>query len=163
MKIKQEVGWWKNGYPEYFAKVLNATNWIGIDIEIGKTSLDLAKCKVANFRRVLNMKEGFLARSFEATMENGKKLMVHSIRFCSIVADEVGAIKYSITPLNFSGKISIMPYLDGNVRNEDANWEDEGAFWNLIDNKVRRRQAYLVMETKKNRVSGSYRHEIWYY
>ena len=31
---KTKVGWWKNGYPEYFAKVLNATNWIGIDIEI---------------------------------------------------------------------------------------------------------------------------------
>jgi HAD superfamily hydrolase (TIGR01509 family) len=31
---KTKVGWWKNGYPEYFAKVLNAPNWIGIDIEI---------------------------------------------------------------------------------------------------------------------------------
>ena len=29
---KTRVGWWKNGYPEYFAKVLNAANWIGIDI-----------------------------------------------------------------------------------------------------------------------------------
>jgi maltose phosphorylase len=25
---KTRVGWWKNGYPEYFAKVLNAPNWI---------------------------------------------------------------------------------------------------------------------------------------
>ena len=24
---KTRVGWWKNGYPEYFAKVLNAANW----------------------------------------------------------------------------------------------------------------------------------------
>ena len=31
---KTRVGWWKNGYPEYFAKVLNAPNWIGIDVEI---------------------------------------------------------------------------------------------------------------------------------
>ena len=27
---KTRVGWWKNGYPEYFAKVPNAPNWIGI-------------------------------------------------------------------------------------------------------------------------------------
>ena len=27
---KTRVGWWKNGYPEYFAKVLNAPSWIGI-------------------------------------------------------------------------------------------------------------------------------------
>ena len=25
---KTRVGWWKNGYPEYFAKVLNAPYWI---------------------------------------------------------------------------------------------------------------------------------------
>jgi maltose phosphorylase len=29
----------ENGYPEYFAKVLNAPNWIGIDIEINGESL----------------------------------------------------------------------------------------------------------------------------
>jgi len=33
---KTKVGWWKNGYPEYFAKVLNAPNWIGIGIQINK-------------------------------------------------------------------------------------------------------------------------------
>ena len=31
---KTKVGWWKNGYPESFAKVLNSCNWLGIDIEI---------------------------------------------------------------------------------------------------------------------------------
>src|SRR6478672_3424712 len=54
---KTRVGWWKNGYPEYFAKVLNAANWIGIDINIDGEQLDLAKCNVTNFRRELNMKE----------------------------------------------------------------------------------------------------------
>ena len=31
---KTRVGWWKNGYPEYFAKVLNSVNWIGINLYI---------------------------------------------------------------------------------------------------------------------------------
>ena len=31
---KTRVGWWKNGYPEYFAKIINSTNWIGIDIQV---------------------------------------------------------------------------------------------------------------------------------
>ena len=42
---KTRVGWWKNGYPEYFAKVINAPNWIGIDVEIDGASLDLNTCK----------------------------------------------------------------------------------------------------------------------
>ena len=31
---KTRVGWWKNGYPEYFAKVLNAPSWIGIHVRV---------------------------------------------------------------------------------------------------------------------------------
>src|SRR5476649_1255390 len=63
---KTRVGWWKNGYPEYFAKVLNAANWIGIDVVIEGEQLDLAKCEVSSFRRELNMKEGYLLRTFKA-------------------------------------------------------------------------------------------------
>src|ERR1041384_8226868 len=55
---KTRVGWWKNGYPEYFAKVLNAPSWIGIHISIEGQKLDLAKCKVESFRRVLDMRTG---------------------------------------------------------------------------------------------------------
>ena len=39
---KTKVGWWKNGYPEYFAKVLNSTNWIGIDVIVDGEAVDLA-------------------------------------------------------------------------------------------------------------------------
>jgi maltose phosphorylase len=62
---KTKVGWWKNGYPEYF-KVLNAPNWIGIDIEINGEKFDLNACSnVKNFRRELNMKEGWYHRSLK--------------------------------------------------------------------------------------------------
>ena len=42
---KTKVGWWKNGYPESFAKVLNAPNWIGINVFIDEEPLDLNACK----------------------------------------------------------------------------------------------------------------------
>src|ERR1700748_1802377 len=97
---KTRVGWWKNGYPEYFAKVLNAANWIGIDIVLGDEELDLAKCEVSDFMRELNMKEGYLKRTFRAKTVKGKEVEVEAVRFCSIVDDETGAISYSITPIN---------------------------------------------------------------
>ena len=81
---KTRVGWWKNGYPEYFAKVLNAPNWIGIDIKIGDERLDLNTCLVSDFSRELNMKEGYLERKFKATMNNGDQIQVESVRFCSL-------------------------------------------------------------------------------
>ena len=72
---KTRVGWWKNGYPEYFAKVLNAPSWIGIDVNVNGEQIDLYSCKkVENFRRELNMKEGLLLRSFKYTLHNGGEI-----------------------------------------------------------------------------------------
>src|ERR1700712_5093538 len=118
---KTRVGWWKNGYPEYFAKVINAANWIGIDVLIEGEQLDLAKCEVSAFTRELNMKEGYLKRTFRAKTVNGKEVEVESIRFCSIVDDETGAISYTITPMNFDGELILTPYINGDVVNKDSN------------------------------------------
>lgn len=144
---KTKVGWWKVGYPEYFAKVLNAANWIGIDIKVEGEVLDLNLCEVHEFRRELNMKEGYLERSFEVTMVSGKIIKVKSRRFCSIVDDEVGAIRYALQPINFAGKLTIEPYVDGDVSNEDANFEEK--FWKGIEQEVKLRSGFLTLETYK--------------
>lgn len=144
---KTKVGWWKNGYPEFFAKVLNATNWLGINIEIEYETLDLNTCEVYDFRRILNMKEGYLERSFVAKLKSGRELRVSSVRFCSIVDDEAGAIRYAITPLNFDGKITITSSLDGDIQNKDANWEEK--FWDEVQKETGYGEAYIELRTKK--------------
>lgn len=128
---KTKVGWWKNGYPEYFAKVLNAPNWIGINITIDGEVFDLNTCReVRNFRRELNMREGWYHRSFEATLPNGVDIKSDIRRFLCMDLDEVGVIKYDITPLNRDAVITFEPYLDAGVHNEDANWEEK--FWETL-------------------------------
>jgi len=144
---KTRVGWWKNGYPEYFAKVLNAANWIGIDIKIGDEVLDLHQCAVSEFRRVLNMQEGYLLRTFTATLKSGKQVKVTAQRFCSIVDDEAGAIRYSFTPLNFSGEVTITNFIDGDIKNQDSNYDEK--FWDEVEKEVNQNTAFLTLRTKK--------------
>jgi maltose phosphorylase len=145
---KTRVGWWKNGYPEYFAKVLNAPNWIGIDVKIDDENLDLAKCKsVANFRRELNMKEGIYYRSFLATLQNGIEISVKATRFLSIDLDELGVINYEIEALNTDAKIEFIPYIDGGITNEDTNWDDK--FWNILEIQQKGNTGLLVSKTLK--------------
>lgn len=145
---KTRVGWWKNGYPEYFAKVLNAPNWIGIDVFVNGEALDLYTCKsVDNFRRELNMKEGWLSRSFVATMPNGIQLKVEAVRFLSLELDEIGAIKYEVTPLNANVTISFVPYIDSGITNEDSNWDDQ--FWNTTKLTHTSNQAFIEAHTMK--------------
>ncbi len=144
---KTKVGWWKNGYPEYFAKVLNAPSWIGIQVEIDGEELDLATGEVLDFQRVLDMKAGFLERSATVKMASGKIVKIHSKRFCSLVDDECGAIRYALTAVNFSGKISITNVVDADVSNKDTNWDEK--FWNEVTKIVKNNQAIVIAATKK--------------
>nr|WP_298994502.1 glycoside hydrolase family 65 protein [uncultured Polaribacter sp.] len=145
---KTRVGWWKNGYPEYFAKVLNAPNWIGINVKINEEDLDLNQCKsVSKFTRELNMKEGWLSRSFEAELQNGIKIKVDTKRFLSLELDEVGAISYNVTPLNSSAKITFTPYLDAGITNEDTNWDDQ--FWDVLNVVQNNQQSFIEARTMK--------------
>lgn len=144
---KTRVGWWKNGYPEYFAKVLNAPNWIGIHVTVENQKLDLAKCKVEDFKRVLDMKSGLLSRSFAATFQDGKKIRVESKRFCSMANGEVGAIRYAITPLNFSAKATISIYVDADVVNKDSNYDEK--FWEEVYKESSEGKAIVTAQTKK--------------
>ncbi len=144
---KTRVGWWKNGYPEYFAKVINSTNWIGINVVVDNEQLDLAVCKVDSFVRVLNMKEGYLERSFVAEMQSGIKVKVCAKRFLSMSSPELGVIQYSITPLNSNAKITLQPYLDGNVINEDSNYNEK--FWVEVSKGLTSNGGYLITKTNK--------------
>lgn len=146
---KTRVGWWKNGYPEYFAKVLNAPNWISIHISIDNQKLDLAKCKVVNFTRMLDMKSGLLTRSFSAILPDGKQVNVEAKRFCSMANGEIGAIRYALLPVNFSAKATISMAVDADVVNKDSNYDEK--FWEEIYKKADDHQSIVVAQTKKTK------------
>ncbi|WP_316815673.1 glycoside hydrolase family 65 protein [Pedobacter nyackensis] len=144
---KTRVGWWKNGYPESLAKVINAASWIGLDVTIDGEVLDLAQVQVSDFKRELNMQEGYLQRSFTASLKSGKKVSVKATRFCSIANDEVAALRYSVTPLNFSGQLTFTAFIDGDVKNQDSNYGEK--FWEPVATEVSGNEAYLTLRTKK--------------
>ncbi|RKD31233.1 glycoside hydrolase family 65 protein [Thermohalobacter berrensis] len=144
---KTKVGWWKVGYPEYYAKVINATNFIGIDLYINGEKVDLAKTKVKDFKRILNMKHGYLLRTFTIIDSKNRETKIEVKRFLSIADKEIAAISYSVTPIGHDAKVTFIPYLDGYVSNEDSNYNEK--FWVEIDKWVEKYKGYLTVKTKK--------------
>jgi len=130
---KTRVGWWKNGYPEYFAKVLNSVNWIGIQLIINETKIDLHKTKVLTYHRELDMKEGVLRRHLQIQPQPGLLLEIISERFYSIVHQDLAFQKYEIKVLKGNCSVTITPYLDFNIRNSDANYDED--FWQSREEK----------------------------
>jgi len=145
---KTRVGWWKNGYPNYFAKVINACNWIGLDIHIDGERLDLATAEIVSFKRSLDMQRGVLERWVTLRLPSNKELSIYSSRFCSLALDEAGAIHYAIQSLNFSGEIKIEAFLDGDVSNRDSNHGEK--FWQEVDKETGHAKGFLTLETKKS-------------
>ena len=120
---KTKVGWWKNGYPEYFAKVLNSINWIGVNVLVNGEVLDLHTWEVKEFRRELDMKRGLLSRWFTAKSPSGVSIEVHAQRFCCLQDDETARLSYSIKA-HQQCDVTVESYLDSDVANEDTNWEE---------------------------------------
>jgi maltose phosphorylase len=144
---KTRVSWWKNGYPEYFGKVINSTNYIGIRVLIDGDEVDLYTASVEEYYRELDMQHGVLRRKF-TIIHNKKETAIETTRFLSVVDRELAVIKYSVTPKNYHGNITFIPYLDGDVRNQDSNYDED--FWTEISKEVSNCQASLVMKTKDN-------------
>jgi maltose phosphorylase len=144
---KTRVGWWKNGYPEYFAKVLNAPKWIGIDISVDGIPVDLAISEIKSFRRILNMKEGYLERSFGITVSGNKSIEINSRRFLSMAEPDLGIIRYSVISVNFEGRLNFTVYVDGDVKNEDTNYDEK--FWEEVTREMNGNRGVLVTRTLK--------------
>ena len=128
---KTRGGWWKNGYPEYFAKVLNAAFWIGVDVGIDGEPLDLATvAEVKSFYRETDMRRSVLTRRMTVTMRNGAEVAVEATRFLSLTRRELGVVRYAVTPLNRAAAITFSPHIDADVRNADANYDEK--FWEPV-------------------------------
>ena len=143
---KTRVGWWKNGYPEYFAKVLNASYWSGLRIFIDNEELDLAKVEILSFKRELDMHKGVLNRFCTVKMQNGIELNIQTHRFYSLINKEYSALQYNITASQ-NCTVKIENYLDGDVVNKDSNYDEK--FWDEVKQEVHNHELLVTVKTKK--------------
>ena len=142
---KTRVGWWKNGYPEYFAKVPNAAFWIGVDVAVDGEPLDLATvAEVKSFYRETDMRRSVLTRRMRVVLKNGVEVAVETVRFLSLARRELGVVKYAVTPLNRAAWITFSPHVDADVRNADANYDEK--FWEEVSTEADATQS----RTKKS-------------
>ncbi|MDY5731072.1 MAG: family 65 glycosyl hydrolase domain-containing protein [Eubacteriales bacterium] len=143
---KTRVGWWKNGYPQYFGKAINCVNLIGIHVNIDGKALDLHDSKIIAFERILDMQTAVFSRKFTVQNEKGR-LTVNAERFVSLAQKELLAISYTIES-NYDANIQLLPYLDANVKNLDSNYDEH--FWLPIDETAKNVSVGLLTQTKEN-------------
>lgn len=143
---KTRVGWWKNGYPLYFGKVINAVRLNGIHVEVDGETLDLNTAQVEAFYRELDMQNGLFLRRFTVRTAGGS-VQVEAERFVSLAQKELLAVRYRLTP-DYDAHVVMRPYLDANVRNLDSNYDE--TFWDMLEEEETEDALALLTKTKEN-------------
>ncbi|MFH1880340.1 MAG: glycoside hydrolase family 65 protein, partial [Bacillota bacterium] len=143
---KTRVGWWKNGYPAYFGKVINAVRMNGVHVKIDGEAIDLNQTPCEDYTCELDMQTGVIRRSFTVRTRLGKA-RISVLRFLSAAQKELMAISYAITP-DHEAEIECVPYLDGHVKNLDSNFEE--TFWEMLEEEETENALGILTRTKPN-------------
>ena len=142
---RTRVGWWKTGYPNYYGRMANTVNLIGIHVTVDGSLLDLNRFTVWDYLCEVDMRTGVYHRMAMIETDKGS-MQLEAWRFVSLVRREVLAVRYTLTP-SFDAKIGLMPYLDGDVRNEEA---ENGSFWDLLDGRAENGTGFVTVRTRQN-------------
>ncbi len=145
-----------------------APNWINITFKIDDGDwINPNKIVIDKIHRELNLKSGLLSRVMEITDQENRKTRIESYRVGSMANPNMAAIKYSITPLNYEGRITISSILDGTVINDgvkryrDLNQQhletvnqggDEGVSWLTVKTN---QSEIEITEAAKIKLYGS--------
>ncbi len=140
------VGWWKNGYPAYFGKTINAMRMNGIHLSIDGETVDLATIPYADYQCELDMQTGVVTRRFTVITPKGKTAIAIT-RFLSADQKELMAISLAITP-DHEAEIACVPYLDGHVKNLDSHTGE--TFWELLEEEESDHAMGILTRTKEN-------------
>ena len=141
---KTRVGWWKNGYPKYFGKAINALNYSKVAIYVDGQEVDLGKHAPTDFVLELDMHTGILHRQFTLF---GVQFRIS--KFLSVAQKELALIRWDITATDGkTHKVRIDAVIDADVKNEDANYEEK--FWQVLARDVAADRGSIATQTVAN-------------
>jgi beta-phosphoglucomutase family hydrolase len=106
--------------------LVNCPNWLFTSFKIDDDDWCNQKTyKIIEIERTLNIKKGLLSGWAIVEDAKGRQTMLESVRLISMANKNLAGLEYSVTPLNYSGKISIRTGIDANIINDGiARYKD---------------------------------------
>jgi trehalose/maltose hydrolase-like predicted phosphorylase len=97
---------------------VNCPNWLPITYKLEDGDwLDLNTVEIIRFSRRLDFRDGVLHREVVVRDDSGRETLIESSRFVSMAQPHLAVLKYSVTPLNYAGDLSIRSGLNGRIIN----------------------------------------------
>ncbi len=103
------------------SEFVNIPYFWGLRIYINRQYLDPTVCKVLEYKRVLDMKQGLLYKFIRVKDKQGRITKIEGYRFVSIADRNLCPMTYTVTPENYDAILNIESIMNGVVCNTEAD------------------------------------------
>ncbi|MCK4471613.1 MAG: glycoside hydrolase family 65 protein, partial [Anaerolineae bacterium] len=134
---------------------VNCPNWLPLTFRIGNGEwLDVNKVEVVSFTRRLDFRNGVLYRRMVVRDTAARETLIESSRLASMAQPHLAALRYSITPLNYSERIFIRSGLDGSIINAGVERYRQLSSKHLepVTEGGRDNTSYIHLQTNQSRI-----------
>ncbi len=134
---------------------VNCPNWLPLTFRIGDGDwMDPNRMEVLSIERRISFRDGLLSKEMLVEDGSGNRTMVHSQRIASMADMHAAALRYTIEPQNYSGKIGIRSGLDGDLINDGVERYRQLDQQHLepLEQGGDKRSQYLLVKTSQSNV-----------
>jgi len=100
--------------------LVNCPNWLLIKIKINGDFIDPFKQEIIEYEKKLNYKKAILCHKIIFKDRENRITKITSKRFSSMKNPHLSILDFKITPLNYSGEISLQSLIDGSIENNNV-------------------------------------------
>ncbi|MFC1592565.1 glycoside hydrolase family 65 protein [Candidatus Omnitrophota bacterium] len=107
-----------SGKSVFNEEIVNSPNWTFLTFKIGDGEWFYPSTGgIIFFHQVLDMRQGILTRRIRFKDDKGRKTLIETERIVDMSNPHLGAMRYIITPENYSEWVTVRTMLDGTVLN----------------------------------------------
>ncbi|MFT7538112.1 MAG: alpha,alpha-trehalase [Lysobacterales bacterium] len=140
----------------YNEDFVNCPNWLMLNFKIDDDPwFSRNKGKILTWKVELNLKKGRLSRRVRWQDEKGRITLIENHRIVSMALPHCGALRCTITPENYSGKITFRSGIDGLILNSGVERYKQLISMHLnpcSHGKFGKDGVYLQMKTNQSNV-----------
>ena len=106
------------GRPVLNEDLVNLPNWLVLKLRIeGDDAIALDNVELLDYRHEYDIRYALLSRTLRFRDRAGRETSLSSRRFVSMAHHHEGAIEWTITPENWSGRVEVVTAIDGRISN----------------------------------------------
>ena len=132
--------------PIVFTELVNAPDWLEMEILLDGERFSLADGELLSFKRTLDIYTATLTRDLRWRSPRGLETQLVFERFASLADEHFCAVRVTILPENYSGRVEVRSGINGETDNLGIK------HWDWIAQGMRGQEAWLHSRTHSTQI-----------